>query len=441
MRYSFVLKNTIALCLTSLCLTVLAEEPLGSPDYLEDDWEQFYQVATGSGQSDKSEIANSTWSDYFWNHAKFKVKSDLAYDDSLTLARTHARFESAFRPFNQAFVKLDAQYHYYHQKDDLVLSSDAVKHALKISDLWLQYTYQSCNAKLGQQKLFWGAVEGSYALDVLMPLDTTEPLLTDFSQIRRAQAMAVFSCFMGDIDFELFFTPEPLLNQSTLRQTQSVQQLEDKLHEEWGGRITKQYPGLDISLYLARVFENNPQPVIDFNTFSLAGYQVDQMDLYGLSLVQAIGKLLLELDFSYQEQRKRMANGLMSPSETLSYRKELALGFEYTTYSNHQLSGGVWFFSYVSPMAPETKRDAEVWNVSWTKQYLNDDLTLSTLALWQKQPDSGQLTFMGDFLWNDHWSSSLALSYRVLSSSASETPLDIAIKQGWSVQLSGAYQF
>ena len=416
------------------------ERDAPSADYLEDDWGADFDVVLVPENEPASENVNTNALSGFWDHAALKVKGDLAYKDEISIARTQARFDAAARPFDNAFFKLDLQYNYYHEKDALVNASDTVQHALRINDLWLQYTHQACNAKMGRQKLFWGAVEGSYALDVLMPLDLTEPLLTDFSLIRRSQDMAVFTCFMDGLDAELFFTPQPLLDQTTIRQHSDIEELEDSLDYEWGGRLTKHFAGLDISLLFAQVYENTPFAVIDFNTGNLAGLQVDQFNLFGLSMVYAIDRLLLELDVSYQQEKKRFAIGASDTSDTLKYRNELAIGFEYTTDSNHQFSAGAWFFSYLSPLEPQSKQKSEIWNLNWSKQYLNDDLTLSTLALWQTQPDNAQLTLMADYLWDDQWSSALALGYRALSSGASSSALGLQGEQGWNVQLSVAYQ-
>ena len=422
-------------------LALFAQERDAPPaDYLEDNWGTDFDVVLVPETEPTAENINANASSALWDHAALKLKGDLAYEDEVSIARTEARFDAAARPFENAFFKLDLQYNYYQDKDALVTTSDVVQHALRINDLWLQYTHQACNAKIGRQKLFWGAVEGSYALDVLMPLDLTEPLLTDFSLIRRSQDMAVFTCFMGGLDAELFFTPQPLLDQTTIRQRSDIEGLEDSLDYEWGGRLTKHFTGLDISLLIAQVYENTPFAVIDFNTGNLAGLQVDQFNLYGLSLVYALDRLLMELDVSYQQEKKRFAIGASNTSDTLKYRSELAIGFEYTTDSNHQFSAGAWFFSYLSPLEPQSKQNSEIWNLNWSKQYLNDDLTLSALALWQKQPDSAQLTLMADYLWDDQWSSALALGYRALSSGASSSALGSQGEQGWNMQLSVSYQ-
>lgn len=431
---------SILLLCFSLALSA-QERNAPSADYLEDEWgSDFDVVLTPDNDQTQEHNATTVMASSFWDYAALKLKSDLAYEDAISIARTQVRFDAAARPFRNAFFKLDLQYNYYHQKDVLIRSSETVQHAAKINDFWLQYTQQACNVKAGRQKLFWGAVEGSYALDVLMPLDLTEPLLTDFSLIRRSQDMAVFTCFMEGLDAELFFTPRPLLDQSTVRQTADLQDLEQLLDYEWGGRLTKHFTGLDVSLLIAQVYENTPFAVIDFSTGKLAGLQVDQYNLYGLSMVYAIDRLLLELDVSYQQEKQGIALGAPDASDTLKYRSELAIGFEYTTETNHQFSAGAWFFSYLSPLQPETRVKSEIWNMNWSKQYLNDDLTLSTLALWQKQPDSAQLTFMADYLWDDQWSSAIALGYRAPSSSANRSALALQSEQGWQVQLSVAYQ-
>lgn len=425
------------LLLASLSPAVCAQQK----DYLEDEWGTDFNVDTNSGADVQTAMESDSLIDTFWEQAAMKLKADTAYHDEITIARIQIRFDATAKPFAYSYIKLDFQYAYYQDRDDLVENRDTVQHALKINDAWFQYTQHACNAKAGRQKLFWGAVEGSYALDVLMPLDLTEPLLTDFSLIRRSQDMAVFTCFMTGWDMELFYTPYPVLDQSSIRQTQALQDLEEKLDFEIGGRLTRHWEGLDIGVYFARLYENSPEAVIDTNTFSFAGYQLDQILLTGFSLVYASGRLLLEADFSYQEERKRLVIGVQNDSETLKYRTEVALGFEYTTESNHQLSAGAWFFSYVLPFEPEQENYGEVWNVNWSKQYWNDDLTLSSLALWQKHPDIAQLTTMAEYLWDDQWSSALALSYKAPSSAAAGSAFGSGIKQGWSINLGLEYQF
>lgn len=424
-----------------LLILVLTDVNAQQKDYLEDDWGSDFEVDIASDAQVQRDGEASRMIDAFWEQAALKLKTDIAYHDELTLSRGQARFDASVKPFAYSFLKLDFQYTYFQQQDDLVENTDSVQHALKINDAWFQYTHQACNAKAGRQKLFWGAVEGSYALDLLMPMDLTEPLLTDFSLIRRSQDMAVFTCFAQGWDLELMFTPYPVLDQSTIRQSQPLQDLEDKLDYEFGGRLTRHWTGLDVSVYLARLYENAPEIVIDTTTMGAVGYQLDQFDLLGVSLVHAIDRLLLELDFSYQEEHKRLSLGAQNQSAALKYRTEVAVGFEYTTESNHQLSAGAWFFSYLTPLRPDQVSYGEVWNFNWSKQYWNDDLTLSTLALWQKQPDAAQITVMADYLWDDQWSSALALSYKAPSSAMALTTMNTGIKQGWSINLGLEYQF
>jgi hypothetical protein len=410
-------------------------------DYLDDDWGTDFDVSLSRNELSSEPTATADWMDTFREQTVLTLKSEFAYQDEITIARTQVRFDASVRPFAQSFLKLDLQYSFYQQQDDLVLSRDSVQHAVKINDAWFQYTHDACNAKAGRQKLFWGTVEGSYALDVVMPLDLTEPLLTDFSLIRRSQDMLVFTCFMSAMDVEVFFTPAPALDQATIRQSRINSHLEDELGAEWGGRLTKHIEGADIGIYFARLYENTPYAVIDFNTMSVSAYQLQQFDLLGLSVVSAFDRLLLEVDFSYQEERKTVSTGLQRDTQTLKYRSEVAFGFEYTTETNHLISAGVWFYSYLSPVDPDKSEDTEVWNVNWSRQYLNDDLTLSGLALWQKQPDIAQITIMADYLWDDFWSSSLALSYKAPSSDFDDATINSAIRQGWGINLGVDYQF
>ncbi len=427
----------LALCLLLVHFDINAEQP----DYLSDEWGADFEI-TSLGQEQHTSLKDEQrFIDALAAQTSLKIKTDLAYADELSMARGHGRLNSALRPFDKAYLKLDVQYNVYHAEDNLVEGIDSTRHHMKLNDLWFQYTHEACNAKAGRQKLFWGAVEGSYALDNLMPLDLTEPLLTDFSLIRRSQDMLVLNCFGETYDVELMLTPEPLLDQLTVRQQGPLKSLEEELEAEWGARVTAHFPGIDVALYVARLFENTPQMTIDFFTFGVSGYHVDQYDLVGLSVIYAMDKLMLEMDLSYQEERLSKSVGITMQDDLLKYRTELALGFEYTTDSNHQLSAGGWFYNYVSPLSPFQIIYNQVWNFSWSKQYLNDDLTLSTLLLWQKHPDITQLTAMADYLWDDQWSSAFALGYQALASSAAQSGSPQLSRQGWTSNLSLSYQF
>ena len=407
-------------------------------DLLSEEWSESWSLEP----LNESEFSMAKPSAGLLNYISLKVKSDIAYSDSLTLARGNVRVLSEGAPIENSYVKADLQFNYFNEKDDL-LSEEHDEYTLKMNELWGQYSKDQCNLKLGRQSLFWGSVEGIRAVDVIAPLDLTEPLLTDFSLIRRPQDILITSCFQSSYDFELFLIPKPLLDQYTARQNSAFENLEKTLSAEWGGRITKHSQGLDLSLYYGRFVDNTPKFFFDFNTLTPLGLYVSQFDLIGAGLVYAIDRLLLEFEISYQKElsfESNKADAYLS-SKQFEETVELAFGAEYTTSTNHQFASGVWFYEYEKHPVSAIYADTYAINASWSKQYLNDDLTLSALVFWQKEPELYQFTVMADFLLNDYWSTSTAMTYQDYNGEG-ESSLATAESEArnWTLQFSLVFE-
>ncbi len=437
----------ITLLMITFSVTAMAEEDSNSSDLLSEDWSDNWTdnlaVVSINDSTSQTNEANKAILDF----VSIKIKGDLAYSDELTTARGNLRLLSEGAPIEDSYLKADVQFNYYNAADDLLGDATEGEFTAKINDLWAQYSLDACNVKLGRQGLFWGAVEGTRALDIIAPLDLTEPLLTDFSLIRRSQDILNISCFQNDYDIELFLLPKPLLDQYTARQTAQFKQLEDLLGAEWGGRVTKHSQGLDLSLYYGRFYDNTPKVSIDSTAFMPNGIYVEQFQLVGAGLVYAIDRLLLEMDLSYQKVLSFHSSSVVSNNSYLLNKKlkerlELALGAEYTTASNHQFSAGVWFYEYEESALVSAYQDTIAVNAAWSKRFLNDDLNLSALAFWQKQAALYQATLMADLLLNDYWSTSIALSYQ--QSKLDELSTGLLVENAandWTLQLSLLYQF
>ena len=417
---------------------VFAESSEESSNLLSEEWSESWSLEA----LDANELTIPKASASLLDYVSIKVRSDLAYSGSLTQARGNVRLLSEGAPIENAYLKADIQVNYFHAKDDLLLEEHD-EYTLKINEFWGQYSKDMCNLKVGRQSLFWGNVEGTQALDVIAPVDLTEPLLTDFSLIRRSQDILAASCFLGHYEFELLLIPKPLLDQYTARQSAVFEDLEKSLRAEWGARMTKHSEGVDLSLYYGRFIDNTPKTIFDINTFIPTGVYVSQFDLIGAGVVYAIERLLLELEFSYQKEHSfhsLYADAFLA-NKQFTEKMEMAIGAEYTTASNHQFSSGVWFYEYEKNPISSRYSDTYVLNSSWSKQYLNDDLTLSALVFWQKEPELYQFTFLADLLLNDYWSTSSALTYQgsrgIKSGSATVSE---SKSQNWTLQLSMAYE-
>ncbi|MFV1873642.1 MAG: hypothetical protein ACMZ64_10005 [Oleiphilus sp.] len=409
-------------------------------DYLADDWavQSVVSEAPIIIQQDKGLVDVTT----------VIAKGDLAYasDDQISLARASLGLVSEGSPDTGSYLKADLELNYYHPKDDALNGDESAEYVLKINDLWVQFSNDDCSTKLGRQGIFWGSVEGTGALDMVSPLDFSEPLLTDYSQIKRAQDSFNFTCFSNSLDAEIFLIPSPLVNLVSPKQPADFERLEAVLKPEWGARVAHHREGFDFSVHLGRFFENSPDFILNPVSFEPEGLYVSQFMLYGFGTVLAVDRLLLEMDVSYRKEQRHAGELIEENSEflgnkPLKERVDVSLGFEYTTSNNHSFSGGAWFYPYRDSVGIEDERDTLLLNANWSRQYLNDDLTLSVLALWQKYPESYQFTLLSEYLINDYWSVDMALSYQHIKEPFLGAALNMAAPEKTALLFTMAYQF
>jgi hypothetical protein len=395
MRITFVLLSLCYYASGSLADNLLAE----------DDWQMAPGMATQEpasvtkGSSDLHSMVSDVLED-----ARLSVQQTFAQGRHLESSRTEARmlFERAL--WRNSYINMDARYAHFAPKDRFarVLGDDFSDANLKT--LWLQQTHQECAVKLGRQSQFWGAVEGAFAVDVLMPFDFTEPLLTDFADIRRSQDMAVLDCFFPSVYLQAVYTPKARLDQFHPKPLRELKDLEDSLEDEWGGQVKFRLPRLDISLFAAHLYQNMPLPVVDSSQSSGMRLLSPRYDFFGASTVWANGRWLWEMDVGYKTDQ-RFSSGLERDI------RDLAIGFEYVSTSNHQWSAGLTMTQAVSGQTTHLKEYHGA-TLSWSNTYLNDDLTLSCLGNWMEQVKQSSGTVQALIKLNDEWEVSTALGYR-----------------------------
>lgn len=398
------LKPTVFVALTVLTFSSisLAEDLLAEDDFLLDEDVTFQRAeaeASTEPAPDFKTMVASILAD-----TRLSVQQSFAQGQRLEGSRTEARlfFERAL--WRNSYVNLDARYSLFAPKDALARSYGDDFSDTNLKTLWLQQTHQECAVKLGRQSLFWGAVEGAFAVDVLMPFDFTEPLLTDFADIRRSQDMAVLDCFYQSVYLQAVYTPKARVDQFHPKPQSSLEQLEDSLEDEWGGQIKFRLPRLDISLFAAHLYQNMPLPVMDLTQPSGMRLISPRYDFFGASTVWANGRWLWEMDLGYKTDQR-------FSSDFARNIRDLAFGFEYVTTSNHQWSAGLTLTQAANSSVNELDEYHGA-TLSWSNTYLNDDLTLSCLGNWMEQVKQSSGTFQAQLKLNDHWEIAAALGYR-----------------------------
>jgi hypothetical protein len=113
------------------------------------------------------------------------------------------------------YLSLDWKLTHFLEDDRQAVNQNMIPKAAshsKWQQAWLQYSQGDCVGKLGRQSLVWGQVDGTFAVDVINPFDLTEPLLTDFSDVKRGQDMLRLDCYVNKNSWQVFYSPKASFN-------------------------------------------------------------------------------------------------------------------------------------------------------------------------------------------------------------------------------------
>lgn len=399
-------QSVFLLLLSASSLSGYAAEDL----LLEDDY---------SFEDNSAEQSQNTWHDGF----KYTLEhSHELTDKGTSLQRSMARLQYEYAIADGWYAQLDGKLTHFWSNDRQAEQRNKAYTHFKGQQAWLQYSQDSCSHKLGKQQLIWGEVEGTFAVDIVTPFDYTEQLLTDFSEIRLSQTMLQSECYFNKIQTQLFYIPKA----RTDRFSHQRDNVTFSTSAEWGGRIKYSWPGSDISLMYARLYNNTPVPVLLSN---IPVETTSSFDLFGLSSSIARGRLLMKFDVGYKQQQ------LVPLSIETTDRLDVATGFEYTTSNNHNFNAGVWLIRELDNTSFE---DVTNLTIGWSKTYLNDNLSMSLLGFASDEPKTASMTVQAQYKWNDFWTLSSAIGFADTNEELTNSPLEQA-KQ--SLTLSIKYEF
>jgi hypothetical protein len=357
------------------------------------------------------------------------------------------------------YLNIDTRYRYFWNEDDLAENRNGSYGKNKWQRAWLQYSRGACSATVGRQTLIWGTIEGTFVTDIVTPFDYTEQLLTDYGSVRLAQGMLVGECFSTNSQLQAFYIPNsrtdiyqhhPLFIETVPGLAPANFDIDPK--NEWGVRYKWLGNGYDVSILYAKLFDNTPTPMLNRDPNSAIspldivngtlnnerpipeGVKVEpalaHFDLVGLSSAMAVGRVLYKLELAYRSEQ------LISFSDTTTERFDAAVGFEYTTNSNHIINAGLWGIHLKSREA--TRNNTQILRVGWRKPFLRDNLVMSLLGNWVSAPRLSTLTLLGDYQWNDYWSLLFAVTAADLSEVGQNNPI-VAAEE--SATLSIKYEF
>ncbi len=367
-------------------------------------------------ESSLETIENRWWKAFKTTLAHSQTFND---EDHLTHQRSSLQIEFEKIFFNSWYIRIDGKSTYYSDQDILSENQPKGLSDNKWQDFWVQYSGTHCNTKLGKQKLLWGAVEGTFAVDVVTPFDSTEQLFTDYSNLRTAQDMLTLECFSKIQAIQLFIVHNAELD--TVSLTENFDLSSKQTGTEWGGRWKIYRPGIDLSLLFAQLYQNQPTTVSSNNIDNLA---VAQQDFVGLSASIGQKQWLYKADLGLKYQHSTYL------ITTASWIIDFALGLEYTTPNNHNFNAGFWKSKSQEPLII----DLLLFTAGWSHSYWQDTLSVNLLTTFRDAYHS----LYAQYQLNDYWQISAAVTNAHINNNEN-TPFPIA--SGTSVTGQIKWQF
>jgi hypothetical protein len=269
-------------------------------------------------------------------------------------------------------------------------------------EVWVQGSpFSSLDLKLGRQIVNWGRSDTLRVIDVINPLDNREPGLVDIEDLRLPVTMARVDYYpkwipreAGDWSLQLLVIPEfrqdrnpsvgsdfnplnpdalpfALPEPNTPRQFGSA--------PEYGAAVSGIFSGWDVSLYLARIYQNT--------RFAQGGLKGDShVTLAGGGGNLTIGSWLLktELAYFYGIEYARVTAAPPFLAATDKSRLDAMGGIEYYGIDDAQIAFEVvnrHIFKFQSAQKPLQSEDSLESALRITLDFLNDRLQVTGVGL------------------------------------------------------------
>ncbi len=341
----------------------------------------------------------------WWSHIKTTLQQDTTQANGVqNNNRSKLQFDYESSVASGMYVKWQASHRYFYQDDAQSKTKGHAYNHAKLQQAWLQFSHEQCAYTAGRKPVVWGEVDGTFVVDVLTPLDLTEQLFTDYADLRQGDDILLMDCYGDHQQSQLFYTPSANIHRFSHSQPYV------KTGQEWGGRYKLSKDNLDVSLMLAQLYWNTPAlSLTDLKLYT------EQYNLAAVGISKALGRLLIQFDGAYKSNQ--IDSSSMQKSDTVSW----AIGGEYTSTNNQNFNVGLWQAEATGAKS-SLDRDLQM-TLGWSRNALNDDLSLSLLGNISQQPQFAALNFLAAYKVNDVCTVSSALGVsHMLDKNAVLTP-------------------
>lgn len=373
---------------------------------------------------------------------------------SMVYNRSRFRFEYSRFFMQNFFVRVDTRLNAYWGSDNRARARDrSLLTHTNTPEAFVQYSVpgKSMSFGLGVQRVIWGESQGGAITDEVSPRNFSELFFIPLEESRVGQFMLTMDRFTDGGDYSFFYVPDAKYNVLPDPRTayyldrfgpttRAVKRPGDLNEREFGGRWKRAFGRSDISIMAASLI-NNDYSFTDSglfeggkkllyrgpNRFAMIGTAFN----YVKGVRQWTGEIAYKKGKAYNDPQ---FNVLERDSIDASLGLTYSLG-ESNTVAVELVNSTILGWDSRIGAAPRSA-SAAVLNANFF--FLNNDLSVNWLTIYNKPYTSYQSSLRTSYKWNDRLS--FGLDLHVMDSSDRRTPLYPFNNQN-QIILRAQYQF
>jgi len=378
--------------MTPILADEFAEEGFEEAEFSEE------EETSDTGELEEEDPSSSFMGSWI-SPARITLKHESSYRTSepeqVVNNRSSVRLEYAKHFASYFFLQVDTKVNLYWGDDHRARAeNEETLTEGNTKEAFLQSSFGDTSIKAGYQVLIWGESELNAVTDVISPRDNSEFLFIPLEESRIGQPMVIIDQYTSWGEWQLFYIPEPSFDQLPEEETAyyvdpfegfSVLIEEEKTDEpqyEYGFRWKKTFGKSDIALMAASLIDNNKSYQFEELTpfFQLQLIEtVYRFDLAGLTFNYQFGNFLVKGELAQKTPKVFVTSSFTQEERTVT---DTALGIEYSPggrytlvleASNSHIADWSEEFAGVYP-------DNSVSSLSWSRNFLNDDLSITLAA-------------------------------------------------------------
>ncbi|MCG8334598.1 MAG: hypothetical protein MJE63_08780, partial [Proteobacteria bacterium] len=219
---------------------------------------------------------------------------------------------------------------------------DKYEHEMRLGEIWIRGDLSSdLEIQFGRQIVVWGKSDNIRITDVINPLDMREPGMTDIEDLRLPVTMTRLDYSLDTWSLTGLIIHETRFNElpdygsdyypSDIHLSNEQKPVFSLDNQEFGLALNGIFNGWDLSIYGARLFDN--QYYINRKKNESLEYQHNRINMLGGAVNAAYGNWLLKSETAFFD---RLVFDLLP--ENRYARLDFLLGVEYSGFNNTTIS-------------------------------------------------------------------------------------------------------